>query len=157
MQYRWITNGENNKKVPADFVLVDGWRYGRVNVLSEEHKAALKKGGNNYAKRTETMIQLYGTASLGGNPNKNGKLSEYHKNKEKKPIHLRGKHKRKEQVLLEQDGKCAICGISDWLGAPLSLQLDHIDGNNKNNRRDNLRCLCPNCHTQTPTWGSKKR
>lgn len=47
------------------------------------------------------------------------------------------------------------CGIHEWNGKPLVLQLDHIDGDNKNHRKDNLRWLCPNCHTQTTTWGSK--
>jgi 5-methylcytosine-specific restriction endonuclease McrA len=53
--------------------------------------------------------------------------------------------------------KCSMCGISEWMNKPLSLQLDHINGINNDNRLENLRFLCPNCHTQTPTWGSKKR
>ena|ERR1039457_5631140 len=36
---------------------------------------------------------------------------------------------------------------------PIRFQLDHVSGNKKDNSRENLRVLCPNCHTQTPTWG----
>jgi HNH endonuclease len=50
---------------------------------------------------------------------------------------------------------CSCCNISEWQGRPLTLQVDHVDGNNRNNRIENLRYLCPNCHTQTDTWGTK--
>ena len=52
--------------------------------------------------------------------------------------------------------KCQICGNDGiWNGKKLVLQLDHIDGDNKNNVLSNLRWLCPNCHSQTDTFGSK--
>jgi hypothetical protein len=47
---------------------------------------------------------------------------------------------------------CESCGISSWQGKPISLELDHIDGVRMNNSLDNLRILCPNCHSQTPTF-----
>lgn len=51
--------------------------------------------------------------------------------------------------------KCAICGIDIWNNKKLSLELDHINGVNNDNRLENLRFLCPNCHSQTSTYGSK--
>ena len=51
--------------------------------------------------------------------------------------------------------QCSCCGIDSWNNKPLTLQIDHIDGNNKNNVPTNLRYLCANCHTQTDTWGHK--
>lgn len=52
---------------------------------------------------------------------------------------------------------CEICGIGEiWNEKELVLELDHIDGNNKNNSLDNLRILCPNCHSQTPTFRGRK-
>lgn len=52
--------------------------------------------------------------------------------------------------------ECLICGLSEWLGQPLTLQVDHIDGDDRNNTLENLRLLCPNCHAQTETWGVQK-
>jgi len=51
--------------------------------------------------------------------------------------------------------KCSCCGISAWNGKELRLQIDHIDGDNTNDVIENYRYLCPNCHTQTETWGVK--
>lgn len=52
---------------------------------------------------------------------------------------------------------CSICGLADsWNNKPIVLQLDHIDGNHKNNVLSNLRYLCPNCHSQTDTFAGKK-
>lgn len=64
----------------------------------------------------------------------------------------------KDDILQEQEGVCAICGMKpEWNGKPLVFILDHIDGHASNNKRDNLRCICPNCDSQLDTYKSKNK
>lgn len=66
----------------------------------------------------------------------------------------------KERLIAENYLKeeCSECGIGNkWNGKQLVLQLDHIDGDSSNHKLENLRILCPNCHTQTETWGTPNR
>lgn len=62
-----------------------------------------------------------------------------------------------KKYLVERRGEtCEECGIGNsYNGKPLTLHLDHIDGNSDNNFPSNIRLLCPNCHSQTDTHGSK--
>ena len=51
--------------------------------------------------------------------------------------------------------KCRACKITDWNGKPITLQLEHINGDHYDNRIENLELLCPNCHSQTDTFTGK--
>jgi hypothetical protein len=52
---------------------------------------------------------------------------------------------------------CSECGLDSWLGKSLVLELDHINGIRSDNRLENLRLLCPNCHSQTETFRGRNR
>ena len=68
-------------------------------------------------------------------------------------------YKLKNRLLKEGliQNKCSICGIESWNNKQIQLELDHIDGNRINHEFNNLRLLCPNCHSQTDTYRSKNR
>lgn len=53
--------------------------------------------------------------------------------------------------------KCEICGLIEWMGSPISLELHHINGNNKDNRLENLQWLCPNCHSMTDNFRRRNK
>lgn len=53
--------------------------------------------------------------------------------------------------------QCESCGITEWLGNKAPIELDHINGDRMDNRLENLRVVCPNCHAQTPTYRGKNK
>lgn len=63
-------------------------------------------------------------------------------------------HNLKQRLIADGvfDARCTTCGLTEWLGGPIPLELDHIDGDRTNNLLANLRVLCPNCHALTGTY-----
>lgn len=66
-------------------------------------------------------------------------------------------HRLKKRLIEDniKEHKCEICGITDWMGEKVPIELDHIDGNHYNNELSNLRIVCPNCHAQQDTNSGK--
>lgn len=67
----------------------------------------------------------------------------------------RGQLKRRLIREGHKDGRCELCGISDWMRRPLVLALHHRNGDRLDNRVENLQLLCPNCHSQTESFGGR--
>lgn len=86
-------------------------------------------------------------------------LSQAHnKGKELKPLeNLFGSIAIKKRLIKIRGRKCEKCINSTWNEKPIPLELEHIDGNNRNHNIENLLLLCCNCHAQTPTWRNRKR
>lgn len=76
---------------------------------------------------------------------------------------MRGNYQLSKHIrryLLEKaNNKCQLCGWGEYNlhTGTLPLEIDHIDGNYQNNSEDNLRVLCPNCHSLTPTYKGANR
>ena len=66
-------------------------------------------------------------------------------------------HKLRLRLISEGyfEHKCTCCNLSEWLGKPIPLELEHINGNSYDHSITNLTLLCPNCHAQTPTYRGK--
>ena len=56
-----------------------------------------------------------------------------------------------------KEKKCESCGLTEWMGKPINLQLHHINGDNTDNRIENLQILCPNCHSYTDNFSGKNQ
>lgn len=68
-----------------------------------------------------------------------------------------GKGVIKRYLVETYDYKCIECGISEWNNKKIVLELEHKDGNSENNSKENVCLLCPNCHSQTPTYKNKNK
>lgn len=63
----------------------------------------------------------------------------------------------RKQLAAERGYNCEICDTFEWQGKPITLIVDHEDGNAGNNAPENLRLLCPNCNSQTDTFGGRNK
>lgn len=75
----------------------------------------------------------------------------------KEPTNRTHKVAWKSYLIRVHGYRCWECGLSEWMGKPMPLEIDHINGVSNDNRENNLRILCSNCHAQTPTFRNRKR
>jgi 5-methylcytosine-specific restriction endonuclease McrA len=88
------------------------------------------------------------------------KIEKYKKTRKERqnsiPFDKLGVPGKRNRVFEEQNYACNNCGLSNWMNQPITLELEHKDGDRENNTRENLEGLCPNCHSLTETWRGRK-
>lgn len=93
--------------------------------------------------------------AINNDPEKIAKNKETWK-KKRKPLHEVKDIGTVRRYLLEDVTNCECCGLENWMGEKIPLEIHHKDGNKKNNYRENIDVLCCNCHAQTDNWRGKK-
>ena len=129
-------------------------------------KLGLKMSGGNYC-HIKSRLKKYeiDTSHFLGQGWSKGRVSNNRKTHEhvlvKNRLNGRREHAhrlRRSLIEFGREYKCKLCGNDGkWNNKKLVLPVDHIDGDFTNNEPENLRFLCPNCHSQTDNYGSKKR
>jgi len=130
-------------------------------------KLGLKECGGNYVHIKQVIEKLgIDKSHFLGQGFAKGKAPHNKRNKDEfieeilvshTPINVKGSDIKPKLIKFKlKEDICEHCGqTAIWQNQPLSLQLHHKNGNNKDNRLENLEILCPNCHSQTGTYGNK--
>jgi len=129
-------------------------------------KLGLIVAGGNYftVKRQIKLLQL-NTSHFTGQGHLKGKKNTWHPKIPLEKILVEnssygGSTSKIKKRLLEEgvfERKCYGCNLIDWLGKLIPLELEHINGDRFDHRKENLTLLCPNCHALTPTYRRKKK
>jgi hypothetical protein len=114
-------------------------------------KLKLRKAGGNFnnIKRNLQRLNVNTDHWTGQGWNKDAKLKDWDQ-------YTRGST-LKPHLIKERGHKCEHCNLEEWMGQMIPIELDHIDGDRTNNKIENLRLLCANCHSLTPTFRNRKR
>lgn len=137
------------KQLILDMIAKNAPKQQICNVLNCKHDTL-----NRYMKKMG--IEYSGNQSSKGiaKPERRNHVSNYLYNGSSVQSH-------KLKLMLIRDGyfthECSNCHNTEWMGQPIPIELDHIDGQHFNNELENLRLLCPNCHAQTPTYRAKNK
>lgn len=140
---------ENYKRYSNDEVI----KYAAevVSMAQLLNKLGLRMAGGNYNNMRRLLQKLNVNCNhwVGQAWNKGQRLKDWSNYTKSKSA--------KNHLIKEKGHKCESCGLSEWMGLPIVLEIEHVDGNRTNNEISNLKLLCCNCHAMTPTWRNKKR
>jgi ribosomal protein L40E len=112
------------------------------------HLGLIPAGGNYHTLKEKIHELGIDTSHFLGNAHNLGKRFVF------RP---KSKDQLKKRLIEDRGHRCESCSNSEWLNSPITLELEHVDGDVQNNDFVNLKLLCPNCHSQTKTWRRSKK
>ena len=121
-----------------------------ISIAGVLRELGLVTAGGNYGqvKRTIQRLKIDVSHWKGQSWSKGEQLKDWSQYTRSKPLKI---------ILIKLRGHCCeSCKRKKWLNNKITLELEHIDGDKTNNSFDNLKLLCPNCHSYTPTWRRQK-
>lgn len=131
-----------------------------VNMLDLCHKMGIENVGGEDYKEVKDLAKELGIELKFSY--KRSALANYHAKMNINDVLVENSTYKNATVLKKRlfaeglkEQKCEKCGIIDWQGEPISLQIHHINGVHNDNRLENIQILCPNCHSQTDTYSGK--
>lgn len=130
----WISDGESNMEIARRLGCARDTLYRAYKVMDINYK------GNKGLKGKKTDVKRKSALDLIISPSVT--------------------NARKRNRLIEdglKENKCECCGLSEWMGKPIPLELHHKDGNHWNNDLENLQILCANCHMQAHDYNNNKK
>jgi Zn finger protein HypA/HybF involved in hydrogenase expression len=127
-------------------------------------KLGLKPAGGNYAT-IKSKVKKFGIdcSHFSGQGYLKGKNHDWARKVSLEDIFngecYTSSHRLKNRLIKEGvfERKCYKCQNREWLGQPIAIELEHIDGKHENNSKENLTLLCPNCHAQTESYRGKNK
>lgn len=119
--------------------------------------AIREKNSRGLMKAYESGIRVSGSEQYVTISDDSKERMNHRKDKRFADFSYGGKGQHKNALLLERGHRCEQCKLTEWNELPITLELEHSDGDRKNNTKENLKLLCPNCHSQTPTWRRNAR
>lgn len=149
-------NWKRRKYSKEDFI--SAWE-NSFSIAEVARKLKLNIYGSTYATIKDTANELgLSPSHMTGQGHLKGKTHNWTPRRNSKDVFVISR-KENHSVLKNRlvkdfnwEWKCFECKRKEWMGKRIPIELEHINGNNKDNRIENLKFLCPNCHALTPTW-----
>lgn len=136
-----------------------------VSLAEVLRKLGIRDAGGNYVTLKQNIQRLgLDISHIGGQGWAKGKRSSFVRNRSLEEILVKDStytstFNLKNRLLAEGifQHQCVSCKLTEWLERPIPLEIDHINGDRRDNRLENLRLLCPNCHALTETYRGRNK